>query len=117
MSAISITRQEVVPKEVMMNKISMSMLMKLTPCTGSKRIRPVTVQRLAQSNSKIKTVKAKKITSSAGCPHCKPDADGNIVSLLWEDREQSWRCIICGYRGCADVIRPRPKVLPWSGTP
>jgi len=41
----------------------------------------------------------KNAVSPLICPHCKTSADGNVISLFWEYRERSWRCIICGYRG------------------
>ena len=81
-----------------MNKISMSMLMELTPRTT--RGRQVTVK------------KAKNAGSLDGCPHCRADANGNVLSLVWEDREQNWRCIICGYRGYVGSAQHRPEGSP-----
>lgn len=51
----------------------------------------------------------KNVVSLSVCPHCKAGADGNIVSLFWEDREQSWHCIICGYRGYDGSTQPLDK--------
>lgn len=34
------------------------------------------------------------------CPHCKSGGakgDAFIVALYWDDRDQAWRCVVCGY--------------------
>ena len=32
------------------------------------------------------------------CPHCGSGRDADTVGLVWDTREQGWRCVICGCR-------------------
>lgn len=32
------------------------------------------------------------------CPHCGAGRESRIVGLVWDSREQNWRCFLCGFR-------------------
>jgi hypothetical protein len=43
------------------------------------------------------------------CPHCGAGADGATIGIYWSYDERCWRCIICGYRGYENVLRPKRR--------
>jgi DNA-directed RNA polymerase subunit RPC12/RpoP len=56
------------------------------------------------------------------CPHCGSGSESHTVGLVWDSREQNWRCFICGcrvYEG--EVKRPScgdtPDPAGLSGAP
>ena len=53
------------------------------------------------------------------CPHCGAGHDERTVGLVWDPREQCWRCLICGFREYEQAASP-PLVdvlLPLSTWP
>lgn len=44
------------------------------------------------------------------CPHCSAGAKSHTVGLVWDSREQDWRCLICGYRAYEEDVKPPPGV-------
>ena len=58
---------------------------------------------------KRKNFKSKENGRASTCPHCGAGADGITLGLYWDFDEHCWRCVICGYRGYEDVLRPKSK--------
>lgn len=58
----------------------------------SKRRRPIGETTLKEKRESIRLL--------GKCPHCKSGGekgDAFIVALYWDDRDQAWRCVVCGY--------------------
>ena len=53
------------------------------------------------------------------CPHCRAGGDGRTVGLVWDSREQGWRCLICGCRVYEGEVKPPPggEEQPQRGSP
>ncbi len=50
------------------------------------------------------------------CPHCGAGRDAHTVGLVWDSREQGWRCMICGCRVYEGGVKPCPGVDEQNST-